>query len=670
MGGVNATHPFHDLDEYVSLPRLTGLALSPDGRRLILSVNQLNVKRTGYDAVLWQLDPTGNLPPQQLTNPAPGEAIVGLHGENLFFTAKREIPAAGDEPPSETTTALWCLPSRGEARVACQRDGGFEFMSTGRETDHVLLGVRMFPGTNNDEEDAAKRTARAKRKINALLHTGAGVRFWDHDIPGEYVRLRIGRVRGTEIVDLRELSGDVGRGIENAQLSDDGQWGAVQWLVAEPQGRFTHILRLYDLASGEVRDLSCAPGAHYEGMVFTRTGTLFSVERDRTCPDRPADCRVVAFDLASGAKSVIAPDWDRWPSVHACTADGATVFVTADDDGERPIFALDTTTGAVRRLTDHGEFSSVSLSPDERTLYALRSALDCPGEVLAIDVDGGVGTVLTSPVSYPTLPGRLERVSTTAIDGARVPGWLVLPEQANAEHPVPLTLWVHGGPLASWNGWSWRWCPWLLASRGQAVLLPDPALSTGYGLSYIERGWSRWGAEPYTDVLTLTDEAESRADIAGGLTTMMGGSFGGYMANWIATHTDRFRAIVSHASLWDLEAFIGTTDFPAYWMDSWRPELLAEHSPKRFAHQIRTPMLVIHGDRDYRVPISEGLSLWWSLVSGFEGEPDELPHQFLYYPEENHWVLSPQHAKVWYETVLEFLAAAREGRRPARPDLL
>ena len=120
---------------------------------------------------------------------------------------------------------------------------------------------------------------------------------------------------------------------------------------------------------------------------------------------------------------------------------------------------------------------------------------------------------------------------------------------------TPLTLWVHGGPLGSWNAWSWRWCPWLLVSRGQAVLLPDPALSTGYGLDYVQRGWGQWGAEPYTDIMALTDAVESRGDIRDDASVMMGGSFGGYMANWIAGHTDRFAGIVTHASLWALDQF-------------------------------------------------------------------------------------------------------------------
>jgi dipeptidyl aminopeptidase/acylaminoacyl peptidase len=134
----------------------------------------------------------------------------------------------------------------------------------------------------------------------------------------------------------------------------------------------------------------------------------------------------------------------------------------------------------------------------------------------------------------------------------------------------------------------------------------------------------------------------------------MGGSFGGYMANWIAGHTDRFRAIVTHASLWDLERFGPTTDAAWYWAREMTPEMMAANNPAAFADDIVTPILIIHGDKDYRVPIGEALSLWWALCSRAE-DPDNMEHQFLYFPDENHWVLTPQHAAHWYQVVLSFL---------------
>jgi dipeptidyl aminopeptidase/acylaminoacyl peptidase len=205
------------------------------------------------------------------------------------------------------------------------------------------------------------------------------------------------------------------------------------------------------------------------------------------------------------------------------------------------------------------------------------------------------------------------------------------------------------------------------------VLLPDPALSTGYGQEFVQRGWGAWGQAPYTDLLAITDAVEALPEIDAERTAAMGGSFGGYMANWVAGHTDRFRAIVTHASLWALDQFGPTTDHAYYWAREMTPEMAEANSPHRFVENIRTPMLVVHGDKDYRVPVGEGLRLWNELLtkSALPADDDgSTVHRFLYFPDENHWVLTPQHAKVWYQVVLAFLAEHVLGEKPELPRTL
>ena len=178
----------------------------------------------------------------------------------------------------------------------------------------------------------------------------------------------------------------------------------------------------------------------------------------------------------------------------------------------------------------------------------------------------------------------------------------MLPDGASQDHKAPLLLWVHGGPMSSWNSWSWRWNPWLMAARGYAVLLPDPALSTGYGRAFVARGYHQWGSRTFDDVMTLTDVAVARDDVDGSRTAMMGGSYGGYMANWIAGHTDRFKAIVSHAGLWALDQMMSTTDV-AHWFHPQfgdpltEPGMYEQNSPHLHVEKITTPILVIHGNK-------------------------------------------------------------------------
>jgi dipeptidyl aminopeptidase/acylaminoacyl peptidase len=327
-----------------------------------------------------------------------------------------------------------------------------------------------------------------------------------------------------------------------------------------------------------------------------------------------------------------------------------------------------------RVTTDDGAYSHLCPSPDGRYLYALRSAVESPPSPVRLDLilPGSPPHFLPSPAGQVQLPGRLTEVEATAGDGAVIRGWLALPAAASESQPAPLLLWVHGGPNSSWNSWSWRWNPWLMVASGYAVLLPDPALSTGYGHDFIARGYDNWGSRPFTDLMAITDATAARPDIDPTRTAAMGGSFGGYMANWIAGHTGRFKAIVSHAGLWSLEQMFGTTDLPFYWRRTFgdpltQPERYQVASPHRYLDAITTPMLVIHGDRDYRVPIGEALRLWTGLTTRPAGAPDV---KFLYFPDENHWILSPGHAVVWYQTVLAFLATHVLGEPWQRPDLL
>ncbi|MBV8929972.1 MAG: S9 family peptidase, partial [Mycobacteriaceae bacterium] len=358
----------------------------------------------------------------------------------------------------------------------------------------------------------------------------------------------------------------------------------------------------------------------------------------------------------------------RWPASVTWSSDGTSLIVTADQAGRTPVFAVDVSTSTVKQLTDDDfAYTDVTAAPDD-TLYAVRSSYAIPPHPVRIAPNGAVSVLRC--IEYRSVPGTLTEVTATSRDGSPVRSWLVLPDNPD---PAPLLLWIHGGPLGSWNSWHWRWNPWVLAARGYAVLLPDPALSTGYGQDFLQRGWGAWGQATFDDLMAATDAACEHPRVDGSRLAAMGGSFGGYMANWIAGHTDRFAAIVTHASLWALDQFGSTTDAAYYWRREMTAQMAEDNSPHRFVDKVSTPMLVIHGDKDYRVPIGEALRLWYELLalSGLPAdEHGDSPHRFLYFPTEHHWVLSPQHAKIWYEVVIAFLARHVLGQDVDLPELL
>nr|WP_257998262.1 alpha/beta fold hydrolase [Zhihengliuella halotolerans] len=678
--------PFHDLDAFIALPRLGGLALSDDGTRLVTTMSSLDQDQTAYVSALWEIDPAGERPARQLSRGA--DAGKGAKGESapkftaagdLLFTAARPGTEDEDKP------ALWSLPAGGgEARLLAEHPGGVSATRT-TGADVVVLKANATRRAGDLAAEAEAQKGRKDKKVAAILHDGYPVRFWDHDLgpaTPRYYALTLND-DGTAGEPLREVGTDThGRLTETGyDVAHDGTFLVTDWHTPEGHGSIRTDLVRIDVATGATTVLRAADDEHeYSVQAISPAGSHVVFTRwIRSTPERPSRQELRLLDLESGEDQHIAADWDRYPTSVNWLPDASGLLITADEDGRSPIFHLDLATDAVTRLTEEGAFTDVTIARDGTTAYALRSSYEFPAEPVRLDLTRlaeGVAplTALRGPAERPQLPGTLTEIETMADDGTRVRAWLALPEGASDQSPAPLLLWIHGGPVASWNAWSWRWTPWILVAAGYAVLLPDPALSTGYGQSFIDRGWGAWGDAPYTDLMAITDAAEVRDDIDETRTAAMGGSFGGYMANWVAGHTDRFKAIVTHASLWALDGFGPTTDASFFWAREMSEEMQEAHSPHRYVSEIRTPMLVIHGDKDYRVPIGEGLRLWYELLSksGLPQEADgTTAHRFLYFPDENHWILTPQHAKVWYQVNLGFLAERVLEKGPQElPELL
>jgi dipeptidyl aminopeptidase/acylaminoacyl peptidase len=672
-------HPFDRLADFVAVPRVAGLALSPDGTRLAVPVQTLDAAGTRWQAALWEVDPRGERPARRLTRSAPGEsAPVWAPDGSLLFTSARPDPDAkpgGDDPKP----ALWSLPAGGgEARLVLTRPGGVGRVVVAEGSGDVVLAAATLPGAADAEADEARRTARKDAGVSAVLHERYPVRFWDADLgPASPHLFWLGPVPadGEAAPEPRDLTPDAAppdRSGEDAVLSPDGR--LLAWTQDVPDGPAGRRQRLVvtDTATGETRPLVDDPLADLHGPRFSPDGGRLVCGRESLATyAEPPDHTLLLVDVADGSAHDLTPGFDRWPSAPQFAADGQAVYFLADDDGRHAVFRVGLSGGEPVRLTADGAYSDLQVARDGSALYALRSAYDSPAQPVRLDptATGQDPEPLPCPGRIDRLPGTLTELTATAADGARVQSWLVLPEGASAQRPAPLVLWIHGGPLMSWNSWSWRWCPWVLAARGYAVLLPNPALSQGFGQDFVRRGWGEWGGAPYTDLMAAVDAALERPDLDATRTAAMGGSFGGYMANWVATQTDRFRAIVTHASLWDLDAFTGTTDAAYFWEKEFgdpltEPRRYELNSPHRYADAIRTPVLVIHGDKDYRVPIGEGLRLWYDL------QKRGVPSKFLYFPDENHWVLTPGNASVWYETVLAFLAEHVLGEEWRRPELV
>ncbi|MBO0745652.1 MAG: PD40 domain-containing protein, partial [Candidatus Dormibacteraeota bacterium] len=469
------------LEGFSALPRVNGLLLSPDGSRVVLQVQTLSPDGTRFRSALWGAPSDFSEPARRLTFSEKGEGDAAfLPGGDLVFASARPDVAAKEDSGAGR---LFLLPrDGGEARALTTLPGGLSGIACARRAASVILSAPFFGTSDGVEADEKRQKDRKERGVTALLHEDFPVRYWDHDLGPRQTRLLRLRLEPDPSGETpyrpaggpEDLTPDAGGSLRNAafDVSPDGTRVVTTWSTdiepALPEARLV-------LLEGGNRRLLGA-GADFGAPAFSPDGGRIVARREeRGTLDGPGHVTLWLFDLTTGEDRELLADFDRWPGAPVWSADGETVYFVADDGGRAPIFAVSASGGTPRRLTDEGCFGSLRPAPDG-TLFALRSGYQSPNEVCRLDPDGTV-TALPTPGLPLELPGTLTEVTAPACDGTPIRAWLVLPEGASAERPAPLVLWVHGGPLSSWNSWSWRWCPWLLAERGYAVLLPDPALS-------------------------------------------------------------------------------------------------------------------------------------------------------------------------------------------------
>ena len=673
-----------DVDRLLALPRLAGLAVSRDGARLVTSVGTVAPDGKRYRSALWQLDPNGEAAPRRLTHSERGESLGGfLPDGSLLFLSSRPDP---DSEPSkksddEGPAALWLLPADGgEAFQVAAPSGGIEGLAIARHAGTIACYVPMFPGSGSPDVDKQKGDDRKEKGVSAHLFETYPIRFWDHYLGPRYRRVAVGTVAGDgaeRTVELRDLTPDAGPNLTECELdiTPDGTTVVTTWRRKDYYADLVAI----DVASGGRRVLAGGDGTiHIHAPACSPDGrsVAFLVETVGA-PDNPARVMVWVADLATGEHRDVLAGEQIWPSGVTWTLDSSALLASGDAKGRVPVWRVDVAgegAGRVTRLSADGSLTDVRASTDGR-VFALRSLFDrAPhGAVIGDGEADQRARPLPSPGDSCLVPSRIEEMWVDAPDGrGHVHSFLFLPPDASETSPAPLVLFIHGGPFASFNGWQWRWNANVVTDHGYAVLAVNPALSTGYGWENIDRAWGTWGSVVEADLMAALDAACARPDIDDTRVAAAGGSYGGFMANWLAGHTARFRCLITHASVWALDMFHGTTDLgpwleqefgdPDTSLDRW-----LANSPQQFLAAVathRTPTLVIHGELDVRVPISEALRLWTDL------RRHDVPARFLYFPDENHWVLKPQNSRIWYGTVLAFLDEYLLGKPFERDALL
>jgi dipeptidyl aminopeptidase/acylaminoacyl peptidase len=386
-------------------------------------------------------------------------------------------------------------------------------------------------------------------------------------------------------------------------------------------------------------------------------------------PTYEADRQVLMLrDLASGTVRPLTQGWDRSIDSIAWAPDGRSLLVTAGDTLEEPLFRIDAASGAVTRLSGEGHFANVRALPGGAALATVNSIM-APDELYRVDA-AGAAVKLTS-VNQALLsqldPVSFQKFSFAGANGDKVWGWTLKP--AGSAQKLPIAFLIHGGPQGSFaNSWSYRWNPRVFTSPGYAVVSVDFHGSTGYGQAFTDSIRNNWGGWPLEDLQKGLAFATARdPQLDAGNACALGGSYGGYMVNWIEGRwPDRFKCIVQHDGVFDARAMAYETE--ELWFDEWEhggkayyedPAAFERWNPVNYVTAWKTPQLVITSEKDFRIPYTQGLAAFTAL------QRRNIPSRLLIFPDENHWVLKPKNSIQWYDEVFGWMGRYLGTPRPA-----
>ena len=401
--------------------------------------------------------------------------------------------------------------------------------------------------------------------------------------------------------------------------------------------------------------------------------------------------RLMVYDRKTGEKKDLTDGFEQWVGTFIWTPDSKTIDFSSDHEGHSLVYALDVANAGTSRRTIVGGYNDdLALTPDGKTLLFTRMSIAAPTEIYAADpagpgcparngdVDAGkescalnkdwAVTHVNDSLLLQVSMSKIESFSFKGAHGDEVEGFLVRPPNFDASKKYPVKFLIHGGPEGAWgDDWSYRWNPELFASptsgssnsttsSGYVVIMINFHGSTGYGQKFIDAINGDWGGAPFEDLMKGLDYAEQTYPfIDKNRECALGASYGGYMINWIAGHTDRFKCLVSHDGMFNTFSAWGTTE--EIWFNNWEfggtpytaHDTYNKWSPRNSAPNFKTPMLVVHGQRDYRLDVSEGFQLFTTL------QMMGVPSKMLYFPDEGHWVLKPQNSQLWYKTVNDWV---------------
>ena len=682
-------------EDLMKMKRLGETAVSPDGRWLAYSVTTVDLEQNTKTPELWLQKIAGGDPIRLgLAQPGDSGPQFSPDGKRILFLSPRDgghqqvfmadfDSATGATSNQKRVTFIWS-----EADNALWAPDGKSIVFTSAVYPDCPA-IRIDDFATGDNCNIARDEARDRSKVKAQIFTRLLYRHWDHftgekrshlmqvmvDVPEDNTDYWVRDLTPNDPHDVPPFSMEGGGGF--AFSPDAKELAFTENIDPEPATSVSASILTLDLTNPSAKPVkvSTSAGGNFN-PAYSPDGKYLAWRSQARAGYESDKFRLVVYDREKKKATDLIPRFDDWVNEIAWAPNSKMIYFTTGQTGESPVMVA-TIDGHPAYVADRGEFSDLHPLQDGFTTIAGRMGIDQPGEVVAISIASDtpknekvrqvthLNDALLAQLDLP----KMDSFWFSARDGLKAQGFIIHPPGFDAAKKYPVKLLIHGGPQGAWgDSWSYRWNAELLAANGYVVIMINPRGSTGYGQAFVDGVNGDWGGKPFTDLMTGLDYAEQHYPfIDKTRECALGASYGGYMANWILGHTNRFKCIVSHDGMFDAESAFGSTEED--WFNIWEfkfPNTQGGHpwdyygkpdsenpfrkwSPSLSAKNFRTPTLVIHGQLDYRLDVSEGFQLFDTL------QLLKVPSKMLYFPDEGHWVLKPQNSQLWYKTVNDWV---------------
>ena len=654
-----AKHPI-TFDDLIQLHRVGDPKISPDGKWVAYAVSTPDMNANRNASNVWIVSTSGGTPMQLTQSGHDSAPEWSPDAKTLAFLSSRE---------GNSQVYLLSMDG-GEAHAVTHLSTGADLVKWSPDGKTIAFTSSVYPDCKDDPCNKKRDEEKDKNKVKAHVYEQLLYRHWTHWFEGKRSHVFVTAADGSgEPRDLTaganyDVPPDERGGPSDINFSPDSKEICFTSVTDKMEAISTNAdLFLVPVTGGEPKRITANPA--FDGNpVYSPDGRFIAYHAQLTPGYESDRWRVMLYDRQNGKSENLSERFDRSANELAWSADSKTIYFTAENETLQPIYALAARSGAEpKKIVAEGFNTGLTLSGDGKTLAFERTSLTMPAELFTANSDASAARQLThhnDPILAKVEMNEPETFWFESKDGTRVQALLIRPPTSEAAKKNPLLVVLHGGPQTMWsNAWGYRWNAQVFSAAGYVTLMINRRGSTGYGQKFTDEITNDWGGKPYDDVMKGIDVALAKYKfIDGARIAAAGGSYGGYLADWIATHTGRFKTIISHAGIFDKVSMYATEElwFEEHDMQGtpWsNPESYRKWAPVTYAAELgkfKTPTLVVCGERDYRVPYTQSLEFFNAL------QRQGVPSKLVVFPDEGHWVLKPQNAQFWYKTFLDWLA--------------